>query len=117
MEQLLSYCFCLICVSLYFSYKTFQPLHSAYYCDKHPKTQNSFEFKCAEPVVQWATHCYVLRSLEYTVCYPSVQLLSIPADYSCDEQRDGSDVTFVPHIVNVRSHTLTPGHCAYKESL
>lgn len=55
--------------------------------------------------------------LKYTVCCPRVQLLSIPTDYSCDEQRDGSDVTFVPHILNVCSHTLTPGHCAYKESL
>lgn len=36
-------------------------------------------------------------------------ILSIPANQSDNEQADGSEITFIPHILNVESETLTPG--------
>lgn len=40
-----------------------------------------------------------------------------PAGQSYDEQRDGREVTLVPHILYVHSESLTPSHRPHKEGL
>lgn len=44
--------------------------------------------------------------------------VSIPEDYSYDEEHDSDEVTLVPHVLNVHSDLLTQSlHCPQKERL